>query len=464
MTHRSLFFALILGALPLTSAPLWADTRVPADAGEMQLSFAPVVRAAAPAVVNIYAQRLVSQRVSPFADDPFFSQFFDFGEAQPRVQNSLGSGVILREDGIVVSNFHVVGDADAIRVVLADKREFDGHVILSDAGADLAVIRLDGAKGLPALRLTDSDAAEVGDLVLAIGNPFGVGQTVTSGIVSGLARSGGNLGRGQGYFIQTDAAINPGNSGGALVDMQGRLLGINTSILTRSGGSNGIGFAIPANLVAQYVAQAEAGKSRLERPWSGVEVQPVDAGIAEAMGLPSPRGVVISRLHPDSPFAQAGLTTGDVITSVGGLPVDGPQELEFRLTTLGIGATDDVQYWRNGREAVVQVRLDPPPGGTATPVPMPSGTIFEGISVADLTPALIADMGLPLSARGVVVVEVTGPAVRTQLAPGDMLTAINGQPVETADRAAALAASGGRDWQIEFDRGGQHAQIRLRGR
>ncbi|MCB2105473.1 MAG: trypsin-like peptidase domain-containing protein, partial [Rhodobacteraceae bacterium] len=235
------FLTLSICAAVVLAGPARAEDRVPQDAAEISLSFAPLVRATAPAVVNIYARRIVEQRQSPFANDPFFSQFFGLGQAAPRVQNSLGSGVILREDGIVVSNVHVVAGADEIRVVLSDRREYDGKVILADPAADIAVIQLEGASDLPALTLADSDQAEVGDLVLAIGNPFGVGQTVTSGIVSGLARSGGGMGQGRGYFIQTDAPINPGNSGGALIDMEGHVLGINSQIVTRSGGSNGIG-------------------------------------------------------------------------------------------------------------------------------------------------------------------------------------------------------------------------------
>ena len=219
---------------------------MPQSSAQLQLSFAPVVKKAAPAVVNIYAKRIVERRVSPFANDPMFSQMFrDRGRLVPRVENSLGSGVILTPAGMVVSNYHVVGMATEIRVVLADRREFIADVLLGDKEADLAVLKLRGAQDLPALAFRDSDAVEVGDLVLAIGNPFGVGQTVSSGIVSGLARSGLSIGSGRGYFIQTDAPINPGNSGGALVDMDGRLVGVNTAILTRSGGSNGIGLPSP---------------------------------------------------------------------------------------------------------------------------------------------------------------------------------------------------------------------------
>lgn len=454
-------------ALPVLVAlvlPAPARTEVPRSHAEITFSFAPVVKRAAPAVVNIYASRIVAQRLSPFADDPFFSQLFDFGQTVPRVQNSLGSGVILSPDGIVVSNYHVVGGAEDIRVVLTDRREFSGRVILADEAADLAVIRLDGAEGLPALELAEADAAEVGDLVLAIGNPFGVGQTVTSGIVSGLARAGGDMGRGRGYFIQTDAAINPGNSGGALVDVEGRLLGINTSILTRSGGSNGIGFAIPSDLVAQYVRQAKAGATDFARPWSGIDVQPVDADLAEALGLPGPRGVAIRELHPESPFAKAGLMPGDVLTEIGGQSIDGPQELDYRLAVLGPGASADIGYWRDGAEVTTRIALAEAPGMAVETVAMPAGTVFTGLTVAPLGPALIDRLGLPLTAEGVVVTEVAGPARRTRLRPGDILIAVNGTPVATPGDLISIVANGGTNWRIDFQRGNQRAVIRLSGR
>ncbi len=451
--------ALILAlALPL-AAP--AETRLPANDGEITLSFAPLVRMASPAVVNIYARKVVAERISPFAEDPFFSQFFNFRDAVPRVQNSLGSGVILRADGIVVSNYHVVGGADEIRVVLTDRREFDGRVILADEAADLAVLQLDGASDLPELPLADSDEAEVGDLVLAIGNPFGVGQTVTSGIVSGLARAGAGLGQGKGYFIQTDAPINPGNSGGALVTMKGELLGINTSILSRSGGSNGIGFAIPSNLVARYVEAAEAGASEVQRPWSGIEVQPVDADMAEAMGLPGPHGVAITHLHPESPFAAAGMAAGDVMTALDGKPVDGPQELAYRLATHGVGASLPVAFWHAGKLTEAEVTLIAAPGQTTQSVTLGRGSVFAGLALADLTPALIEKLGLPLTAQGVVVTEVSGPARRIGITPGDIVTALNGTPVRRAQDFADQVAAGARGWQVELMRGGQRGVIRL---
>lgn len=457
----------ILAALPLLLAlavPAPAQTQVPGTRTEIALSFAPVVRVAAPAVVSIYARRVVAERVSPFADDPFFSQFFDFGPAVPRVQNALGSGVILREDGIVVTNHHVVADADEIQVVLSDAREFAGRVILSDPGLDLAVIRLDGAEDLPALPLADADEAEVGDLVLAIGNPFGVGQTVTSGIVSALARAGrgGGPDRAQGYFIQTDAAINPGNSGGALVDAEGRLLGINTMIVTRSGGSNGIGFAIPANMVGQFVAQAEAGASRFVRPWAGIDVQPVDADLAEALGLAAPGGVLLRDMHPESPFAAAGFQTGDVITAVGGHPVNGPAELDYRLAVLGPEGRAEVTRRRDGADATLSVQLAPAPA-TEEPLTLGPGSAFAGLTLAPLDAALIDRLGLPLSTRGVVVTGLAGPARATGLRPGDVILAINGTPVQSPSEVERLTDPGTRDWDIEFLRNGQRGLLRLSG-
>ncbi len=256
--------------LAFLAAPLAAETRVPVSQAEITLGFAPLVKQAAPAVVNIYAKRVVQVRQSnPFINDPFFNDFFQgFGTPRPQVQNSLGSGVILTEGGIAVSNYHVVGQATDIRVVLNDRREYDASILLADKESDLAILQIENAPDLPFLALRDSETLEVGELVLAIGNPFGVGQTVTSGIVSGLARSGTATGSARGYFIQTDAAINPGNSGGALIDVNGALIGINTRILSHSGGSNGIGFAILrlsfSGLLSRHT-RARRGSSALGR-------------------------------------------------------------------------------------------------------------------------------------------------------------------------------------------------------
>ncbi|MDG1936550.1 MAG: trypsin-like peptidase domain-containing protein, partial [Paracoccaceae bacterium] len=301
------FLILILVLLTTATSVAWAQAKVPQSKLEITLSFAPLVKEAAPAVVNIYARRIVKSQSNPFHVNPIFGNFFqDFGDIQPKVQNSLGSGVILSDDGIVVSNYHVVGDATDIRVVLNDGREFSARALIADRESDLAVIKLDSARNMPFLGFRDDKTVEVGELVLAIGNPFGIGQTVSSGIVSGLARSGTALSDGRGYFIQTDAPINPGNSGGALIDVAGRLIGVNTAILTRSGGSNGIGFAIPASLVKQFVLQAEAGFREFQRPWSGLIGRTLGGDIADSLGLQTRKGLIITAIHPRSSFLVAG--------------------------------------------------------------------------------------------------------------------------------------------------------------
>ncbi len=445
-------------------SPGHAETRVPADQAEISLSFAPVVRRAAPAVVNIYARRVVADRLSPFADDPFFGPLFrEFGPAQPRLQNSLGSGVILSEDGLVVSNFHVVGDARDIRVVLNDRREFEADILISDEETDLAVLRLRGAEELPALELRDSNELEVGELVLAIGNPFGVGQTVTSGIVSGLARSGAATGSARGYFIQTDAAINPGNSGGALVDTAGRLVGINTSILTRSGGSNGIGFAIPSNLVTRFLALAAEGATSFERPWAGLTGQPVTSDIAESLGLDRPEGFLVAEIHPDSPFAAAGIEVGDVILALDGVPVSAPQDLIYHLSVAGPGSSVRAEYLRDGRRRAVAVRLDAPPEvSESAPVIVPPGLALGGLAVADLTPRLMVEFGLPAGAGGVVVLAPGARGARGGLRSGDLIRGINGRAVESAADVAEAAAAGGRNWYFDVIRQGRRVRLIFR--
>lgn len=453
----------VLLASLLAAAPLAAQT-VPESTEQIALSFAPVVKQAAPAVVNIYATRIVQERRSPFADDPFFRQFFEaLGPAQPRLQNSLGSGVILAADGIVVSNYHVVGQATEIRVVLNDRREYAADVILGDEESDLAILRLRGAEGLPFLPLRNSDEVEVGDLVLAIGNPFGVGQTVSSGIVSGVARSALQVGEGRGYFIQTDAAINPGNSGGALVDTEGRLVGINTAILTQGGGSNGIGFAIPANLVRTVVAQAEAGADRFERPWAGVSGQAMDAALAESMGLDRPDGVLVSALHPQSSFAAAGLQPGDVILSLGGAPTNTPQEVMFRLSSLGVGAAAEIVWLRDGQEMRATVTLaaapDDPPREQTT---ITDDVAMRGLTVVRVNPAVTEEMRLPFNAVGVAVWQAEDLSARAGFQRGDIVTAINGAAVTQPSDVLALAGMQARVWVVDLIRQGQPLRLRFR--
>ncbi len=452
-------------ALLVLSGPALSDTQVPTSQAEIQLGFVPVVKTVTPAVVNIYARRVIAGRASPFTDDPFFGQLFqNFGAQPPRVENSLGSGVILAEDGIVVSNYHVVGQATDIRVVLNDRREYDATVLLADEESDLAILQLTGAEDLPALALRDSESVEVGELALAVGNPFGVGQTVTSGIVSGLARSGTVTGNTRGYFIQTDAPINPGNSGGALVDTQGRLIGINTSILSRSGGSNGIGFAIPATLVKQFVAQARAGETMFQRPWAGVSGQPVTYDMAEGLGLERSGGVILSDLHPASPFGAAGLAPGDVILAVDGQEVSGPAEMIYRMTVAGIGADLAVTAVQNGRMRDVTVPMQPapemPPRATLT---TSARAAVPGVTLSTINPAVMAEYDLPLTlASGVLVVDPGDIGGRAGLRAGDIMLGVNGIAVATSSEvSAALERARGR-LALDVQRGQRRLTMRFR--
>ncbi len=445
------------------SAQSGTEARVPSSAAEISLSFAPMVKEAAPAVVNIYARRVVQTRRSPFQDDPFFGGFFrDFGSARPRVQNSLGSGVIVSSDGYVVSNYHVVGQADDIRVVLNDRREFHARVLIGDEDSDLAILKID-AEDMPFLQLRDSDTVEVGELVLAIGNPFGVGQTVSSGIVSGLARSGTATGSARGYFIQTDAPINPGNSGGALIDVAGRMIGINTSILTRSGGSNGIGFAIPAALVAQFLKQARDGKSVFERPWAGVTGQPVDADLSDGLGLLRPEGIVLTALHQASPLAQAGITVGDVIVEVAGRPVNTPAEMVFRMSVQGLGETVEIVYLHEGDLMRTPVTLIAPPDDPPRDLAVLSDReVLAGMQIARINPAVAAELGLSLDKEGIVVVEPGPLGRRVGLQPGDVIRRIDRAVIQSPSDVGPALRQAAPTVAMETERGGQRLILRFR--
>jgi Do/DeqQ family serine protease len=453
----------VLLILSLLGGPLAAQS-VPESVAQMQLSFVPLVKEAAPAVVNIYAKIMAEPERTPLQRDPFFERFFrDPFSEKPQVQNSLGSGVILSADGIVVSNYHVVGMATEIRVVLNDRREFIARVLLGDEEADLAILQIEAEEALPYLSLRDSETVEVGELALAIGNPFGVGQTVSSGIVSGLARSragGGNSGLG--YFIQTDAPINPGNSGGALIDMAGRLMGINTSILTRSGGSNGIGFAIPADLVAAFVEQARAGAVVFGRPWAGISGQPVDADMAGPLGLDRPGGIIVSGLHPVSPFRAAGLEVGDVITHVDGQPVHTPAEMIYRMSVAGLGKTAMVTHLRRGAARDVAVALIAAPEAPARDERvLDDRSLLPGLTLGRINPAVISELNLPLETQGVAVLDAGPLGPRVGVQSGDVLIAVNGTQVAHPDEVARLLDGRLRRIEMVLQRGNRRLVLRF---
>lgn len=441
---------------------------VPQTRADLSLSFAPLVDQVAPAVVNIYAARMVRARTNPLLEDPFFRRFF--GDAlgarpQERAVPSLGSGVIVSADGMVVTNHHVIADAEDITVVLNDRREFEARVVLSDESTDIAVLSIDaGGKALPYLEFHDSDALRVGDLVLAIGNPFGVGQTVTSGIVSGLSRTRVTDNGGPQSFIQTDAAINPGNSGGALVTLDGRLAGINTAIFSRSGGSHGIGFAIPANLVAAVVRGARSGTG-IVRPWVGMVGQEVTADIASGLGLDRPGGVLVADIYPGGPADRAGLKSGDVILAVGGRPVADPVEMQFRLATRPVGGAEELQVRRRGQTLALALPLRAAPETPPRELTELGGDHpLNGATVANLSPKLAEEIGFDSLARGVVVMSVRRgtPAARFDLRPGDVVRRVNGQEIAAVAGLDRLLADVRDAWAIDVQRGDGSRTVRVR--
>ena len=438
-------------------APEAART-VPESREQLQLSFAPIVKAVTPSVVNVYATK-VTRSSSPFANDPFFQRFFGgdpFFSGRPQESHSLGSGVIVDESGVILTNSHVVSGATDIRIATADGHEFAVDLALDDPKTDLAVLRVRNSNGatFEAIRFADSDALEVGDLVLAIGNPFGVGQTVTSGIVSALARTGVESSNYE-FFIQTDAAINPGNSGGALVDMAGRLVGINTAIFTRSGGSIGIGFAVPSNM-ARVVAQAGIAGGQLVRPWFGARTQEVTSDIANSLGLDRPRGALITEVAPGGSAERAGFRPGDVILSVDGFAIQQPSAFDFRLATREIGSEVAVTYYRDSREQEVQVTLEAAPAAGEL-WSVEGNTRFSGVAVESMNPAAAEELGVPYDSRGVIVRRVApgSPADQMGLRPGDLILALNGQEIADAEAFRSIADARPNAWQIVLQRGGR---------
>ncbi|MBL6929822.1 MAG: Do family serine endopeptidase [Rhodospirillales bacterium] len=469
MTRRYGIFgwvaAAILVALISSTASLRAaEKATPTTAAEIQLSFAPLVKAAAPAVVNIYTRKVVRTRQSsPLFNDPFFRRFFgrgfgfDTGRTREKVQNSLGSGVIVDEKGVIVTNHHVVEGADEITVVLADRREFDASLVGSDERSDLAVLQVetDGEK-LPFLKFRDSDELEVGDLVLAIGNPFGVGQTVTSGIVSAMARTRVGVSD-LSSFIQTDAAINPGNSGGALITMDGFLVGINTAIFSKSGGSHGIGFAIPGNM-ARSVLAGLTGEGGLVRPWLGAWGQPVSSDIAASLGMSRPVGVLVNNIYPNGPAQGAGLKLGDVIVAVGGKSVVDPQALRYRIATLAVGQSVDLSVWRRGRETTLKLGLTAPRENPPRELTELTGRHpLLGASIVNMSPALAEELGIDPVTPGVFVLQIRrgGSANRLGFRPGDRIVAINDENVGSVSQLKVILAKPAQRWRVTLERNGK---------
>lgn len=458
MKHVSKFFAVaslaVIALLGLAIAPLFAQAQyVPQSKAQIDLTFAPLVKQTAPAVVNVYTQKKVRSRASPI-------QQMIYGNIGPkeRVQNSLGSGVIVGAEGIIVTNNHVIEGADSFRVVLSDRREYSAELLLADERTDLAVLKIDpeGAT-LPTLEFADTRDLEVGDLVLAIGNPFGVGQTVTSGIISATARTDVGVSD-YAFFLQTDAAVNPGNSGGALVGTNGQLVGVNTAIFSRSGGSNGIGFAIPAEMVKRVV-DAAINEGTFVRPWLGLSAQSVTYDLAKAQGLDRPVGVMVTEVYDDGPADKAGLRRGDLVLSIDGREVVDERGLKFLAATRSPGETTRLAVLRGGKNRSFNVKLAPPPGATEADLVLLEGrNAFAGARVVELSPRLAEENGLDpfQKGSGIYVHSVMRRSIaRSYFRPGDIIRSVNGRPVLKVSELQAELAKSQSSWAIEIERNGR---------
>jgi Do/DeqQ family serine protease len=463
MIVARIFTALFV--LSMAAPAMSQDRRIPASQAELKLSYAPIVQRVQPAVVNVYAAKVVQDR-NPLLDDPIFRRFFGVPGQQPeQMQRSLGSGVMVDSSGLVVTNNHVIEGADQVKVSLSDKREFEAEIVLKDSRTDLAVLHLkDVREKFPTLDLANSDELQVGDIVLAIGNPFGVGQTVTHGIISALARTQVGITDYQ-FFIQTDAAINPGNSGGALVDMNGKLAGINTAIFSRSGGSQGIGFAIPANMVRVVVASARSGGKAVKRPWLGARLQAVTPEIAETLGLRRPTGALVANVVAGSPGARAGLKPSDLIVAIDGQTVDDPNAFDYRFATRPLGGTADVDVQRGGKPLKVSIPLETAPDSGRNEIVLTTRSPFQGAKVANISPAVADELHLDADTEGVVVTELAdgSTAAGVGFQKGDVILVVNNQKIAKTSDLEKATRDGSRLWRIQLARGGQQISVTLGG-
>jgi serine protease Do len=427
-----------------------ADTESHMTPGEM-ITFAPVVKKATPAVVNISSTKVIkAQRdqrgQNPLFNDPFFRQFFGDNMGpnmipRDRREQSLGSGVIVNSGGYILTNNHVVDGANDVKVYLSDKREFKAKIVGTDKQTDIAVLKID-ATGLPTLPMNDTTKPQVGDVCLAIGNPFGIGQTVTMGIVGATSRAGLGI---EDYenFIQTDAAINPGNSGGALINTKGELIGINTAILSGSGGNQGIGFAIPVTMAVNVMHQIEQ-HGKVTRGYMGASIQQVDTSLAKAFGLPNNTGVALTQIEPDSPSAKAGLKSGDVVVELNGQKVTDVSAFRLKVAELGPGAAAHLKIYRSGKPMDFTVTLAERPSDEELSKNIGPGqgtqSALEGVSVETLTADIAHQLGLQPTQKGVVVTDVDGssPAAAAGLHRGDVILEVNRKPVTSASEFERL--------------------------
>ena len=449
---------IILGCILTTSTVHAATPPLPLRDGVPTL--APLLEKVTPAVVNISVATMTPQRHNPLFRDPFFRRFFNLPDdaPAPRRRQSAGSGVIVdAERGFVLSNHHVVARADSVMVTLKDNRQFEAEILGSDPGTDIALLRIE-ADGLDALAPGDSDALEVGDFVIAIGNPFGLGQTVTSGIVSALGRSGINV---EGYedFIQTDASINPGNSGGALVNLHGELVGINTAIIGPSGGNVGIGFAVPVNIATAVMRQL-ADHGEMQRGTIGVMVQDLTADLAEALGLDIERGAVVTRVEANSPAQAAGLQAGDVIVAVNESQVESSRDLRNAIGLVRVGGELEVEVRREQRRLRLDVRVGGADSGATPSASVDTPPALRGAMLRDL------QRGDPAYGRieGVIAAEVEprSPAARNGIRPGDIIVAVNRRRVRNGRELADAFEQAGRVLALNIVRGNGQLFIVIR--
>lgn len=439
------------GQAKVVPVRLTVDNKPIERQGNTLTSFAPVVKKVTPSVVQVYVSakpKRMPDMESPFSDNPWFRRFFGDQFENPgrnsRIprQQGMGSGVIVTPDGYILTNNHVVDNADEVKVSLNDEREFTAKVVGKDPKTDIAVLKIDG-KNLPAVEVANSDNIEVGDIVLAVGNPFGVGQTVTTGIVSATGR--GNLGLDYEDFIQTDAAINPGNSGGALVDAEGRLIGINTAILSRSGGNQGIGFAIPAN-IARTVMESLIKDGRVVRGFMGVNIQDVTPRLARQFDLKDETsGVIVADVSAKSPAEKAGIKSGDVVVEFNGKPVRDSRHLKLQVAQTAPGAKVPVKVLRDGQTKTLEVQVKELPGTEVAAKDRDAGESpndsLDGVTVGDLNDAVRAQFKIPSNVKGAIVTQVDpdSPAFEAGLREGDVIQEIGRKPVNSADEAVKLS-------------------------
>ncbi|HEX5223452.1 MAG TPA: DegQ family serine endoprotease [Verrucomicrobiae bacterium] len=439
-------------AVPAEGAqlPKLTEDKKPVPRRENQFTtLAPIVEKVAPSVVTVYSKRTVRQDLQlPFLDDQLLRRFFGIpGDSpqqgpQQRQERGLGSGVIISSDGYILSNSHVVENADEVKVVLSGRQdEMIAKVVGSDPQTDIAVLKVDGAH-LPAITLTDSANLRVGDVVLAVGNPFGVGQTVTMGIASAVGRGGFGI---VDYedFIQTDASINPGNSGGALVDAEGRLVGINTAILSRTGGNLGVGFAVPVNLARGVMEQIiQTGKVR--RGYLGVAVQSVTPALAKELNLPDQSGALVGGVESDSPAQEAGLKEGDLITKFGDKEITDSRNLRLMASQMPPGSKVDLQFRRDGKQQTTSVTLGELPtnlvaAAPGNPRPPPDRTTLPGVTVSDITPSARQQLEMPSDLKGALITGVSpnSAAYFAGVRPGNVILEVNQEKVTDAQSAIA---------------------------